>query len=124
MKKILIKKTFVWTSVLAILILGVVLRILFTGYFGVRENYNNFWGTTTYTHDTVEHIQYIKFVAQNLSLPEVDKGLEYPQQPLYYVLTGFSYRLLQNFLASDSAIFRILIWYSCLFSILSLLFIF
>jgi hypothetical protein len=63
-------------------------------------------------------------VAQNLSLPEVDKGLEYPQQPLYYILTGFSYRLLQNFLSSSDAIFRILIWYSCLFSVLSLLFIF
>jgi hypothetical protein len=63
-------------------------------------------------------------VAQNLSLPEVDKGLEYPQQPLYYVITGFSYRLLQNFLTSSDAIFRILIWYSCLFSILSLLFVF
>lgn len=124
MKKNLTKNTFVWTPVLVILIIGIVLRILFTGYFGIRNTYDNFWGTTTYTHDTLEHIQYIKFVAHNLSLPEADKGLEYPQQPLYYLITGFSYRLLQNFLASDGAIFRILIWYSCLFSILSLLFVF
>jgi hypothetical protein len=105
-------------------ILGIVLRILFTGYFGVRENYDNFWGTTTYTHDTGDHIQYIKFVARNLSLPEVNKGLEYPQQPLYYIITGLSYRLLQNFFNSSDDIFKILIWYSCFFSILSLLFMF
>ena len=96
-----------------ILILGIIIRLLYVSYFGFEN----------YTHDLQSHVEYIQFVSQHLSLPEVNKGpLEYPQQPLYYIVMGVAYRLLALFLNSKDAILRILVCFSALFSIGTLLF--
>jgi hypothetical protein len=125
MKKIIWDKNKLILGIpIVILALGIIIRLLFTGYFGVRETYSDFWGVQSYTHDTTEHIKYIEYVAEHLSLPEVDKELEYPQQPFYYIITGTSYKILSYFLESSDLIFKILIWLSCLFSIGSLIFIY
>jgi len=115
------KNNLLWIPII-ILALGVIIRLLFTGSFGVRETYHDFWGVETYTHDTIEHIEYIQFVAKHFSLPEVDKALEYPQQPLYYVIIGIAYKFLNIFFTSSNSIFKILIWSSCIFSIGFLIF--
>jgi len=99
-------------------LLGIIIRIAYVNYFG-SEVYVNY-----YTHDTPNHIQYIKFVAENLSLPEVDKGLEYPQQPLYYIITGITYRFFNYFISSDQTILRMLVWLSAFFSIGALIFVY
>lgn len=126
MKKIILKKIKYIIPLIPIILLalGIIIRIMFTIEFGVRETYSDFTGVQTYTHDTPYHSQYIQYVAQNLSLPEVDKGLEYPQQPLYYIITGFSYKILGFFLSSSDKIFKALVWFSTLFSIGSLVFVF
>lgn len=98
------------------LIAGILIRLLYANYFG-SEVYQNY-----YTHDTPNHIQYIQFIAENLSLPKVDKGLEYPQQPFYYITAGISYRLLNYFLIASDAILQILVWFSAIFSIGTLFF--
>lgn len=95
-----------------ILALGIIIRLLYVNYFGY-ENYN---------HDSDGHIEYIQFVAKNLSLPSPDKGWEFPQQPLYYIVMGILYRLIRCFLNPSDAILRILVWISALFSIGTLLF--
>jgi 4-amino-4-deoxy-L-arabinose transferase-like glycosyltransferase len=117
------KRLFILIPII-ILSLGIIIRLLFTGYFGVRQTYSDFTGVQTYTHDTIEHSQYIQYVAAHLSLPEVNRGLEYPQQPLYYLIAGFSYRILSLFLSSSDKIFRVLIWFSSIFSIGSLIFVY
>jgi len=125
MKKIQINKnSIVWIPII-ILFLGIIIRLSFTGYFGIKETYKDFWGAETYVHDVPEHIQYVQFIAENLTLPEVDKGLEYPQQPLYYITIGVAYQLLNIlFNIPSDKIFRILIWFSCIFSIGTLIFTF
>ena len=45
-----------------LLILGIIIRMLFTGFFGARVTYSDFTGVQTYTHDTIDHIQYIQYV--------------------------------------------------------------
>lgn len=75
----------------AIVSAGVVIRILYFEKFGI----------TLFQHDWHGHIEFIKTIAQNGALPLSSKGLEYPQQPLYYLLTGGLYALLTNFGLND-----------------------
>jgi hypothetical protein len=47
-----------------------------------------------FQHDWHGHIELIKYLAQNYSIPAVpNKGWEYPQQPLYYIITAFIYKV-------------------------------
>ena len=50
-------------------------------------------GFIQFQHDYYEHIEFIKFFAENFALPLPHKGWEFPQQPLYYVISGAIYRL-------------------------------
>jgi hypothetical protein len=73
-------------SKLAILIitLGVIVRVIYFNKFGVM----------LFQHDWHGHIELIKYLAQNYSIPLVpNKGWEYPQQPLYYIITAFIYKV-------------------------------
>jgi hypothetical protein len=73
-------------SKLAILIitLGVIVRVIYFNKFGVM----------LFQHDWHGHIELIKYLAQNYSIPAVpNKGWEYPQQPLYYIITAFIYKV-------------------------------
>lgn len=65
-----------------IIIIGVSLRIF------VLNSVSN-W---EYQHDYNGHIKSIQYYAENpWSPPQPDKGLQYPQQPLYYLITGAMY---------------------------------
>jgi len=39
-----------------------------------------------YVHDGASHASYVQYIRVHHRLPSVDDGLEFPQQPLYYVL--------------------------------------
>ena len=69
---------------LMILLAGVLIRILYFQKFGIM----------VFQHDWHGHIEFIKQIAEHWTLPMASKGLEYPQQPLYYVVTGGLYSLL------------------------------
>jgi len=100
---------------LIILSIGIIARLAYTDYFKeeVYKNYTVF----QYTHDSFPHTEYIQFVASHLSLPSPEKGLEFPQQPLYYISSGVLYRLFEYFSFSHASIMAILVWYSSFFSI-------
>lgn len=76
---------------LMVFLIGVVIRVLYFEKFGIM----------LFQHDWHGHIEFIKYIAQNWTLPLSSKGLEYPQQPLYYLLTGGLYALLTDFGLSD-----------------------
>lgn len=72
-----------WNIALIILILGILIRLLYTlsrpPYF--------------FEHDLSDHIHYLEFTSQNFEAPQVTLGREFPQQPLYYLLGGAFLRL-------------------------------
>ncbi len=69
----------VWvTNVGAVLLGGIVLR---TYYMMITP----YW---IRGHDTDGHLEYIRYIADNMSLPRPDLGWETWQPPLYYVLGG------------------------------------
>jgi len=111
---------------IVLIVLGILARLFYASYFGVESyaNYKNY-NFFQYTHDPLYHVEYIQFIADHLSLPPVEKGLEYPQQPLYYVFSGVLYNII-NVLSLEkmavSEILKILVWISCLFSIGTLAF--
>jgi hypothetical protein len=62
--------------------LGVIIRVAYFERFGVM----------VFQHDWQGHIEFIQYVAQHGSLPAIPmKGWEFPQQPLYYIITGGIY---------------------------------
>jgi len=97
---------------LLILIAGFLLRILYITVYDYRS----------YNHDHSFHIEFIKFFAKNFEIPPADKGLEYPQQTLYYALTGFIYAFFNNLNLSEHFILVILVILSCLMSIIFLIY--
>ena len=62
----------------SILAIGIVIRIIYFHKYGVM----------LFQHDWHGHIEFIKLLANDFTLPLASKGLEYPQQPLYYLITG------------------------------------
>jgi hypothetical protein len=103
-----------------ILFFGIIVRLIYGACFtpDAYADYTVF----QYTHDSLYHIEYIKFVANHLSLPAVEKGLEFPQQPLYYIFSGGLYHLFDIFLFPQKTILAFLVWVSTLFSIGTLIF--
>jgi len=77
-----------------VLSLGILIRVLYFHKFGV----------TLFQHDWHGHIEFIKYIANSWMLPLPSKGLEYPQQPLYYLLAGGLYALLSNFSLTEKEI--------------------
>lgn len=61
-----------------ILVVGVLLRLLYVAVYGHGS----------YQHDQHYHIEFIRYFSEHWALPLPDKALEFPQQPLYYFLTG------------------------------------
>ena len=70
---------------------GVAIRVLYFQKFGIMN----------FQHDWHGHIEFIKYIANNWTLPLASKGLEYPQQPLYYLIAGGIYAVLTNFGLND-----------------------
>ena len=77
---------------LLILLLGVTVRLF----------YFNKYGVVVFQHDWQGHINFIKYMAENWSLPIPTKGWEYPQQPLYYLILGYLYNLSSSMGYSES----------------------
>jgi 4-amino-4-deoxy-L-arabinose transferase-like glycosyltransferase len=75
----------------AVLFAAVLIRLLYFNKFGIMQ----------FQHDWQGHIEFIKYIAQHWSLPLPSKGLEYPQQPLYYWITAGLYTLFTHFGLSD-----------------------
>jgi len=69
---------------MVIILIGITLRVLYFKKFGVM----------LFQHDWQGHIDLIEYLAQNYSIPSIpNKGWEYPQQPLYYIITAIIYKL-------------------------------
>ena len=64
--------------------------ILLTGFL-IRIAYFYRFGVLGFQHDWQGHIDFIQFMSQNWRLPIPTQSLEYPQQPLYYLITGGLY---------------------------------
>lgn len=73
-----------------IIVLGILIRVLYFHKFGIMN----------FQHDWHGHIEFIKYISENWTFPLASKGLEYPQQPLYYLITGGLYWLL-NFIGMN-----------------------
>ncbi len=78
-----------WIIMAALAVLGV------NAYFNVPY-------TTGF--DTDGHIEYIRFVAENLSLPYAGDGWQMFQSPLYYIWSGLFYKALKPFFTIDDTI--------------------
>ena len=79
------------TLLYGILALGILVRILYFHRFGIMN----------FQHDWQGHIAFIKYIAEHWTLPLPSKGLEFPQQPLYYWITGGLYALFTHLGLND-----------------------
>lgn len=77
-----------------------ILFLILTGLI-IRVIYFHKYGVTLFQHDWHGHIEFIKLLANDFTLPLSSKGLEYPQQPLYYILTAGLYGLFSSFDMSE-----------------------
>ena len=81
-----------------ILFLGIVIRVAYMEKYGI----------VTFQHDWQAHIELIKYMANHWTLPMPTKGLEFPQQPLYYMVTGGIYGALSQMgLSEEGALYGI-----------------
>jgi len=73
---------------------GIVLRLF---YFDAH-------GIYLFQHDWQGHIAYIEYMASHWHIPLPSKGLEYPQQPLYYIIAALIYKAVValGYTASDA----------------------
>ena len=98
---------------LFILCIGILLRFI---YVLVSNQYS-------YAHDLYGHKALIEYYTHHFfSFPLPEKGLEYPQQPLYYWISALIYKAAQTFNFSKESIFSLLRWVAFIYSIGWLLF--
>ena len=96
---------------LFLLLVGVIIRIAYFEKFGIMN----------FQHDWHGHIEFIKYIATQGTLPSIPmKGLEYPQQPLYYLITGAFYALFVEYGLSDAEALHGLGYFSLVCSFLFL----
>ncbi|HHH51358.1 MAG TPA: hypothetical protein ENK76_03210 [Campylobacterales bacterium] len=70
--------------IIFIILVGIVVRIA----------YFNRYGITLFQHDWQGHIDLIKYLTQNYNIPYMpNKGWEFPQQPIYYIISAIIYKL-------------------------------
>jgi hypothetical protein len=67
----------------AMLAIGVIIRLFYFNKFGIAY----------FQHDWHGHVEFIKYIHNNWTLPLGSKGLQFPQQPFYYLLTAGIYTL-------------------------------
>lgn len=82
-----------------ILLLGVIIRVTYFQKYGIM----------VFQHDWHGHIEFIEYIAKNWNLPSIPmKSLEFPQQPLYYFITGGLYTILTEVgVSHDNALYGI-----------------
>lgn len=69
--------------ILGILFIGMTIRILYFQKFSIMN----------FQHDWQGHVEFIKEMANHWTLPLPDAGLQFPQQPLYYIISAFVYTI-------------------------------
>jgi len=79
-------------------------------------------GYISFQHDYQGHIEFIKFFADNFTLPLPHKGWEYPQQPLYYMVSGTVFAIARAFGLSDWHSLWSVGWVTVLLNSVSLIF--
>lgn len=79
---------------ITILLLGAVIRVLYIYKFGV----------VTFQHDWHSHIELFTYISEHWSPPLPSKGLEFPQQPLYYIITAAIHNTLLHYSYSQEDI--------------------
>ena len=109
LKKIQLKEI---NFALMILLLGIIIRAFY------QEKYT----VMLFQHDWHGHVEMIKYFANHWSIPLPSKGLEFPQQPLYYWLTGWIYSLSVHFGLSQKLALEFIGYFSFLCSILFLIY--
>lgn len=62
----------------------------------VRWLYFQKYGVMYFQHDWQGHVEFIKYISNNWSLPIPTRGWEFPQQSLYYIIAGILYKLQIN----------------------------
>lgn len=98
---------------LMILILGVLVRLFYFDRFGVM----------VFQHDWQGHVDMIKYIAEHWQLPAIpNKGWEYPQQPLYYLITALLYGSLESIGLRDPEILLGIGYFSLFCSVVFLLY--
>lgn len=79
---------------------------------------NNFWSMETDVgFDQLEHLDYIKYVAENLSVPLAHEGWEMMQAPFYYIISAPAYIVFKGHVTEETLI-RVLRLIPAFFSIL------
>ena len=98
--------------VIAILVIGIIIRLFY------QEKYT----IMLFQHDWQGHIEMLKYFAHNWSLPLPTKGLEFPQQPLYYIITATLYNLSMQLGFSDKSSLEFIGYFSFFSSVLFLVY--
>ncbi len=90
-----------------LLITKLIAFIILTGFL-LRIVYFEKFGILSFQHDWQGHIDFILYMAQNWDLPIPSQGWEYPQQPLYYLISAGLYSLfVQMGLTSNEAVYSL-----------------
>jgi len=97
---------------LILLIVGVIIRAFY------QEKYT----VMLFQHDWHGHIAMYKHIAKTWSLPLPSKGLEFPQQPLYYFITAGIYSLSIDLGFNDAKTLEIIGYFSFICSVLFLIY--
>lgn len=100
-----------------------VLWIMFLGGVLIRVLYSVRFYITEFQHDINEHYEYIQFIKDNWVFPISSHGWEFPQQPLYYWITGFITMGVNNYSILILTIFSLIcsivfLYYICKLSLL------
>lgn len=72
----------------------ILILIIFAGI-GIRIFYLGYTDYSTRTHDVDGHIEYIKYITTNKTIPGINQCWECHQAPLYYVLASHVYGLVK-----------------------------
>ena len=112
-KNVKLNNSLYFKAIILIALLGVIIRVAYFQKYGIMN----------FQHDWHGHIEFIKYIAQHWSLPDIPmKGWEYPQQPLYYIITGAIYSFLMSIGFSDQDALHGLGYFSLFCSVIFLYF--
>ena len=75
-----------------------------------------------FQHDWHGHIEMIKYFAHTWSIPLPGKGLEFPQQPLYYYITAGIYSFATSYGFNDAKSLEMIGYFSFLCSVIFLIY--
>lgn len=99
------------TGIAGVVAAGIFLR---AAYAGVTSHHMR-------SHEWDKHVEYVRYMAENFSVPPAAGGWEFHQPPLYYFLTGLWMRAAELVDRPEAAVLRDLQLFSLLLSILTLL---